>query len=73
MRVQAAGRVDEDDVAVARLGRLDGVERHRSRIPSAGGADEVGPGAVGPDLQLLVGRGAERVRGGDDHVVVVLA
>ena len=71
--MQPAGRVHDDDVAPARLGRLDRVERDRRRVAAARGADEVRAGPLRPDLELLVGRGAEGVGGGDEHGVAVLA
>ena len=66
LRVQPAGGVDDDDILPARARRLDGVECDRSRIGAAAGADEVGSGALGPDLELLLGGGAERV-GSTEH------
>ncbi len=39
----------------------------------AGGADEVGPGALRPDLELLLGGRAERVGGAQQDGAVVLA
>ena len=36
-------------------------------------ADEVGARPLGPDLELLLGRGAERVAGADEHRAAVLA
>src|SRR4029450_13856685 len=73
LRVQAAGRVDDDDVASARLRGLDRVEGDGSGIGAVRGADEVGPGAVRPDLELLVRRRSEGVRGGDDDGMAVVA
>ena len=37
------------------------------RVGAAGAADEVGPGPLGPDLELLLGGRTERVRGADEH------
>ena len=73
LRVQPAGRVDDHDVAAARLGGRDRVERDRGRVAAALGADEVRARALGPDLELLLGRRAERVRGGEDDRAPVLA
>jgi hypothetical protein len=39
---------------------------------AAGGADEVRPGPLGPDLELLLGRGAERVGRTDQHGAAVV-
>ena len=66
-RVQAAGGVDEDDVAAARLARGDRVEHDRGRIGAALRADEIHAGARRPDLQLLDRRGAERVGRADER------
>ena len=66
-RVQAAGGVDEDDVALARLARGDGVEDDGRGIGARLRADEVDAGPLRPDLELLDGRGAERVGGADQR------
>ena len=72
LRVQAAGRVDDDDVVAARRRGFDRVVGDSSWVAAALGADEVRLRAVGPDLELLLGGGAEGVRGGDDHRAAVL-
>jgi hypothetical protein len=72
LRVQAAGRVDEDDVPPAALGSGDRVVRDRGGVASFRRADEVGPGALRPDLELLVGGRAERICGGDEDRAAVL-
>ena len=64
--VQPPGGVDDDDVAAAGLGGGDGVERDRGGIAAGLRRDEVGPGPLRPRLELLAGRGPERV-GGADH------
>ena len=63
LRVQAAGGVDDHDVAAARLRRLDRVVGDGRRVAAALGADEVRARALRPDLELLLRRGAERVGG----------
>ena len=71
LRVQAAGGVDDDDVPAARRSGFDGVVGDRRRVSSALRADEIGLRPAGPDLELLLGRRAERVRGRDDHRAAV--
>ena len=66
LRVQAARGVDDHDVAPAGARRLDRVEGDCGGVAAVRRADEVGAGALGPDLQLLLGRGAESVGGGQD-------
>ena len=73
LRVQAAGGVDDRDVLAARAGGLDGVVGDRGRVGSLRRADEVGLRAVGPDLELLLGRGAPGVGGAEEDGAVVLA
>ena len=71
LRVQAAGGVDEDDVAAPALRGGDRIEGDRGGIGALRRADEVRPRALGPDLELLVGRGAERVGGADEDRTAV--
>ncbi len=66
-RVQAAGRIHEDGVELARLGGLDRVEHHRGRIRVGLRPHEVDIGALRPDLELLDGRRAERVGRADQR------
>jgi hypothetical protein len=70
--VQAAGRVDHDDVAAAGHGCLDRVVRDGRRIAAALGADEVRSGPLRPDLELLLGRRPVCVGRGDDDRAAVL-
>ena len=51
---------------------LDGVERDGRRVRAPRRADEVGACALGPDLELLLGGCAERVRRADEHRAAVL-
>ena len=79
LRRQAAGGVDDDDVAAARLAGDDGVEGHAGRV-AAFLADDLDPcrrravagraGALGPDEQLLARRGAKGVGGGEQHLLI---
>ena len=66
LRVQSAGGVDDDDVTTTCLARLDSVEGDRCGIRATRRSDEIGSGAIRPDLQLLVGGGPEGVRCGND-------
>src|SRR5207248_9534170 len=72
LRVQPTRRVDDDDVAAAGLGGGDRVECDGGGVGAALRADEVGTGALCPDLQLLFGGGAEGVGRGDDDRAPVL-
>ena len=65
--MQAAGGVDEDRAAPARLARGHGVEDDRGRVGALARADDIDAGAAGPDLELLDGRRAERVGGADQR------
>ena len=66
-RVQAAGRVDEDQIRPDGLGALDRVVAHARRIGAALARDHLDVGAARPDLELLDGGGAERVGRAQDH------
>ena len=66
LRVEPPSRVDHDHVAAPRLGGGDGVERDGRRVGAALRAHEVGARALGPDLKLLLGSGAEGVGGRED-------
>ena len=70
--VQAAGGVDDDDVASLPVGRLDRVVRHRRGVCAAVRADERRRRAIGPDLELLLRRSAERVSRSQHDGVTVL-
>ena len=59
--VQAAGGVGQHEVGARGRGPLDGVEDDRARVAALGAADEVGARPLGPQLELLGGRGPERV------------
>ena len=71
--MQATRGVDDRDVPASRTRRLDGVEGHGRRIRAARRADEVGARPLRPDLELLLGRCAERVGRADEHGATVLA
>ena len=69
--VQTAGRVDQDHVGPLRDGGLHGVEGHGSGVGAHRLLDDVHPGALRPDGELLHGRSAESV-GSADHDFLAL-
>src|SRR3954471_6538840 len=70
--VEASGGVDDDDVDLLLDARLDGVERHGSRVGAvlvgAHGGD-ADPGT--PRLELVGGGGTEGVGGTEEHLAVL--
>ena len=62
-----------DDVLAARAGCLDGVVGDRGWVGALRSPDEVGLGALGPDLELLLGGGAPGVGCAEEDGAVVLA
>ena len=63
--LEAARGVDEQQVGLAAfLAGADGVEDHGARIRAGFMGDDLDAGAFAPDLQLVDGRGAEGVGGG---------
>ena len=70
--VQPAGSVGEHEVEVTRAGALHRVEDDRRRVATVGAAHYVGTAALGPRLELLAGRGAERVARSHDAAPAVL-
>src|SRR5205085_7529169 len=73
LRVQASRGVDDDDVTAAVGRELDRVVGDGGRIAAALAADEVRSGAIGPDLELLLSGGAERVGRAEDDRATVLS
>ncbi len=71
LRVEPAGSVDDRDVPAPGQRRFDGIEGDGGRIAAAGRPDVVRTGPLSPDLQLLTGGRAKRVRRGDDDVALV--
>jgi hypothetical protein len=65
------GGVGEHQVGALRGGRLDGVEDDGAGVAALGAAHEVGTGTTRPGLELLGGRGPERVARGHHHLVAV--
>jgi len=60
--VQAPRSVDDDNVLVAIDARIDGVERHGSRVRSGVAADEVRSRPLGPGAKLVDSACAKSVR-----------
>ncbi len=69
--LQAAGGVDQHDVAAVGLGGGDGFEREARRIGARRARHHRGAGALAPDFQLLYCRGAEGVAGDQHHRLAV--
>src|SRR5215472_3662554 len=70
LRVQAPGRIHDDDVDAALDALVDRVERHARRVSAvAARADNLGAHALAPRLELVRGRGAERVRRAEQHAL----
>ncbi len=65
--MQSAGRVGQNEIEVTRRGPLDGVEDDGTGVATLATADELDAGPLRPGRQLLGGRGAERVAGGEQH------
>ena len=62
LRLQAAGRVDDADVGLrSRCARATAGERRPPGRPACCPFDDLDPQPIGPDRELLDGRGAERV------------
>ena len=73
LRVQPAGGVHDHHVTAVARRRLDRVVCDGGRIGAPFALDEHGRSAVGPDLELLLGCSAERIRCGEHDGVSVLA
>ena len=71
--MQAAGGVDDDDVAAVAPRPLDRVVGDGRRVSPALALDELGVGTLCPDPELLLRGGTEGIRRGDDDGVAVLA
>ena len=66
--MQAAGRVGDQHVDAARLGRAHGIEHHCAGVGAARLLHDLRAAAFGPDVQLLGGGGAEGVARGQHHL-----
>ncbi len=67
--LQAAGSVHQEQIRLAALlAGPNGVEEHRGRVRARGLGDDVHAGPLGPDAQLIDGRGPEGVPGAEDHL-----
>ena len=65
--VQTAGGVADDHVVAARLGRLDRIEHHGAGVRPGLAAHHLAAGALGPQRELLGGRGAKGVPRREQH------
>ena len=72
LRVQPAGGVDDQHVDPAALGRLAGVVGDGGGVGAHLVLDDLDADPLGPDRELVDGRGAERVAGADHHLLVHL-
>jgi len=70
--VQSTGRIDDDNIRVSCLGRLDAVVGHRGRIGAVLLLDDGDPRPVGPDLELLNGGGTKGVCRSHQHALARL-
>ena len=69
--MQPSRRVAQHHVHMTCLGGLQGVEQHGAGIGALVLADDVHTGAVGPDLQLVGGGGAEGISGAQQHLLAL--
>ena len=70
--MQPSGRVHDDHVSPAGLGRLDRIVRDCGGVSASLRADEVSLCSLRPDLELLLGSGPERVGGREDDLEACL-
>ena len=68
--MQAACRIDEEDIHVARLGGLQGVKDDGGWIGPFLVGDDIAAGPFAPDLQLGRSGGTERIAGSQHDLVV---
>ena len=66
LRVEAAGGVGDHEVGAAGDGGVEGVEDDRAGSASGRVGDDLAARSLGPDPELVDGRGAERVGGRED-------
>ncbi len=67
--METAGGVDDHNIHVVGLGRLQGVERHGCRVGPEPLFHHRHSGPFSPDVELLDGGGAECVGGPEHHLV----
>src|SRR5579885_3292394 len=70
-RMQAARRVYDNIIRLARYRGLQRVEQHSSRIASGLSLDHFGAGALSPDFELLDGGGAEGIGRTQENVLAL--
>ena len=71
--VQPARGVDNEDIDVACLRRLQGIVENRRRVASLLGFDHLDAGALAPDFELLDCRRAKGIGGAKQHRLALLA
>ena len=69
--MQAAGGIDNDHVGPTGLGGTEAVIHHGGRVAALLMADDVSPGALRPDAQLLGSGGAEGVPGAEQDALAL--
>jgi hypothetical protein len=72
LRVQSSGRIDDQHIDAARLGRFARVIRDRRRVGAGLVLHDLDAIALGPDRKLLHRRGAEGVAGAQHDLLVHL-
>ena len=70
--VQAARGVDQQHVGAGLACLCQGVVGHGGRIGALRPADDIAPGTLAPDLQLLDGRGPKRIGGRQDGLAALV-
>ena len=73
LRLQPAGRVDDAHVGAGFDGRGHGPMGHAGRVAPWLARDDLGAQPVGPDGELLDGRGAKRVGRAQHHLLALRA
>ena len=71
--VQPAGGIHQHHIHAPRLGSLQRIKQHRTGIGALVLTHNVHTGALGPDLQLVGGGGAEGIAGAQQHLLALLA
>ena len=71
--MEPSGRVADNDVRAARLGRRDGVKDDRRRVCALVLPDDIHMCALRPDLELIRRRRAERVRRAEEYLLALTA
>ena len=67
--LQPAGGVDDQHIGARHRAPAQRIEDEAGGVGAGRAGDDLGAGALAPDLQLLDGGGAERVAGGEHHLL----